>query len=235
MRFRLATSRRMISIAFSTSWPGSVTRRKRLPWRAKMSMPSSSSSSRMALLMPGCEVNSALAVSVRFRLRRTASCTKRNWCRFMGRLLAGRQARPAAPARWRPWPRAPRGCSPTASCSCQRTDGCSSRRRSIIGGRSLRRWPPVPRNIGSTSTWLQPAAHSSAPASCQAGRHELQVGQAQLQPAAAAERSAGPRPRRARPSAGRARHGRTGSVPASSSDPLIGSAPASRRRPATAT
>jgi hypothetical protein len=46
----------MISMDFSTCWPGSVTRRSRLPWRAKMSTPSSSSSSRMALLMPGCDV-----------------------------------------------------------------------------------------------------------------------------------------------------------------------------------
>src|SRR6188472_1732152 len=85
MRFRLPTSRMITSMAFSTSTPGSVTRRSRLPWRAKMSTPSSSSSSRIALEMPGCEVNSALAVSVRFRLRRTASWTNRNWCRFIFR------------------------------------------------------------------------------------------------------------------------------------------------------
>ena len=35
--------------------------------------------------MPGCDVKSAFAVSVRLRLRRTASCTKRNWCRFIVR------------------------------------------------------------------------------------------------------------------------------------------------------
>lgn len=44
----------------------------------KMSTPSSSSSSMMALETPGCEVCRALAASVKFRLRRTASCTKRN-------------------------------------------------------------------------------------------------------------------------------------------------------------
>ena len=63
--------------------PGALSGLRRLPWRAKISTPSSSSSSRMALEIPGCEVNKALAVSVRFRLRRMASCTKRNWCRFM--------------------------------------------------------------------------------------------------------------------------------------------------------
>lgn len=49
----------------------------------KMSTPSSSSSSMMALDTPGWEVCRALAASVRLRLRRAASCTKRNWCRFI--------------------------------------------------------------------------------------------------------------------------------------------------------
>jgi hypothetical protein len=61
------------STDLSTSCPGSVMRRSRLPWRAKISTPSSSSSSMIALLMPGCDVYSAFAVSVRFRLRRAAS------------------------------------------------------------------------------------------------------------------------------------------------------------------
>ena len=78
MRLRLVTSRMIKSMDLSTSWPGSVTRLSRLPWRAKMSTPNSSSSSRMALLMPGCEVCRALAVSVRLRLRRMASCTNLN-------------------------------------------------------------------------------------------------------------------------------------------------------------
>ena len=46
-------------------------------------MPSSSSNSMMAFDTPGCDVCSALAVSVRLRLRLTASCTNLNWCRFM--------------------------------------------------------------------------------------------------------------------------------------------------------
>jgi len=51
--------------------------------RAKISTPSSSSNSIMALETPGCEVCNALAASVKLRLRRTASCTKRNWWRFI--------------------------------------------------------------------------------------------------------------------------------------------------------
>ena len=62
----------------TTCSPGSVTLFKRLPWRAKISMPNSSSSSMMALETPGCEVCKALAVSVRLRLRRTASWTNLN-------------------------------------------------------------------------------------------------------------------------------------------------------------
>ena len=169
MRFRLPTSRMMISTAFSTSRPGSVTRLRRLPWRAKMSMPSSSSSSRIALLMPGCEVNSALAVSVRFRLRRTASCTKRNWCRF----IFG----PAPRARCRPSRAAASGARrrPAAASSARRA--WRARRVSSNGGRSLRRWPPVPRNSGRISTRVQPAAASFAPAVGQVGLHHLQIGQ----------------------------------------------------------
>src|SRR5215217_5318765 len=48
-----------------------------------MSTPNSASSSRIAFETPGCDVNSALAVSVRLRSRRTASWTNRNWWRFM--------------------------------------------------------------------------------------------------------------------------------------------------------
>jgi len=73
MRLRLPTSRRMMAMLSSTCWPGSVMRFRRLPWRVKMSMPSSSSSSMIAFDTPGCEVCSALAASVRFRLRRAAS------------------------------------------------------------------------------------------------------------------------------------------------------------------
>ena len=73
MRLKLLTSRKMISMLLSTCSPGSVMRFKRLPWRPKISMPSSSSNSNMALDTPGCEVCRALATSVRFRLRRTAS------------------------------------------------------------------------------------------------------------------------------------------------------------------
>ena len=49
----------------STRRPGSVKPRMRLPWRVKISTPSSSSSSMMAFDTPGCDVNKALAASVR--------------------------------------------------------------------------------------------------------------------------------------------------------------------------
>ena len=121
MRFMLATSRRITSMALSTSLPGSVTRRRRLPWRTNRSMPSSSSSSRMALEMPGWDVNSAFAVSVRFRLRRTASCTKRNWCRFMCRSRladrAGVEVRPARSSAASASAAMTCGVSPSAPCS----------------------------------------------------------------------------------------------------------------------
>ena len=63
--------------------PGSVNERTRLPCRVKISTPSSSSSSMMALETPGWDVNRALAASVRLKFWRTASRTKRNWCRFI--------------------------------------------------------------------------------------------------------------------------------------------------------
>ena len=212
----------------STCSPGSVTRRRRLPWRAKMSTPSSSSSSRMALLTPGCEVCSALAVSVRLRLRRTASCTKRNWCRFIDQ-------RPSAASRGRwPWRRSPQGSSPTGGCSVQCTAGCAARRPSSSSGRSRRTWPPAPRNSGSTVTHGAAGGDQFGAGCRQVRRHELQKGQPHRQAGERRAHAAPPRPRRARPSAGRARRGRTGSGRRIGQRRFIGSAPARRRRPATA-
>ena len=62
----------------STARPGSVSDVRRRPCRTKIGKPSSLSNSRMAFDTPGCDVCSASAASVRLKLRRTVSRTKRS-------------------------------------------------------------------------------------------------------------------------------------------------------------
>ena len=62
----------------STSLPGSVRPRMRLPWRTKTSTPSSASSSRMPRETAGCEVPIACAARVRLKWWRAVSRTKRS-------------------------------------------------------------------------------------------------------------------------------------------------------------
>lgn len=55
------------------AFPGLVMAVTRLPLRTKISIPGSSSRNLICLLMAGCEVNSAVAVSEIFGSRRTIS------------------------------------------------------------------------------------------------------------------------------------------------------------------
>jgi len=67
----------------STALPGSVIATMRLPLRTKISIPNSSSNSLICLLMPGCEVYSALAAAEIFNPCCTISFRNLSCCRFM--------------------------------------------------------------------------------------------------------------------------------------------------------
>ena len=81
-KFSASSSNR--STIGSTALPGGVRPVRRLPARTKISMPSSSSSSRICRLTPGCEVLRCSATSVRLKPRRAASRTERNCWKFIG-------------------------------------------------------------------------------------------------------------------------------------------------------
>ena len=70
----------------------------RLPARAKMATPSSSSSSMMALEMPGCDVCSTRAAAVMLNFWRTASRRKRNCWRFIAKVEVGPSASTRMPS-----------------------------------------------------------------------------------------------------------------------------------------
>src|SRR5690349_15147024 len=82
-RLMLAVSSRMRSTMSTSSLPGSVRPSSRLPRRTNSSTPSSSSRSLMCLDTPDCEVKSALATSVRLKLRRTVSRMMRSCWKFI--------------------------------------------------------------------------------------------------------------------------------------------------------
>ena len=204
--------------------PGSVTRRRRLPWRAKMSTPSSSSSSRMALRCPGCEVNSALAVSVRFRLRRTASWTKRNWCRFM-RLSAAVRCGESQRAARRAIAAITASSSPMVVRRSSHSHGGGAaanldQQRQIAhvcAGAEEQRHDVDARAAGGGERIARQV---------DAGCHQIEVGERHRH-LGRSRGSARRRPRRAAPSSGRARHGRTGAGRRGGEASISGSAPAS--------
>ena len=76
---------RMRSMIGSTCAPGSVMPVRRLPARTNSAIPSSSSSSRIWRLTPGCEVCSVCATSVKLKPQRTVSRTERSCWKFMQR------------------------------------------------------------------------------------------------------------------------------------------------------
>ena len=146
----------------------------------------------MALDTPGCEVCSALAASVRLRLRRTASWTKRNWCRFISifRLMIGihyaclqlrrsRGLQSSGQRDLRHQVQSAAGLRPPAAAARTGTPGCAARSCATSSGRSSRACLPTPRNMRHDRDWRGAGVHQLALARCgQVGRAQLQVGAA---------------------------------------------------------
>ena len=166
-----------------------------------------------------------MAVSVRLRLRRTASWTKRNWCRFMAAAVEASLRRRAAIAA------ITRRCSPTARAASSATPGWRARSCSTSSGRSWRTWPPAAEE-------QRQHVDARAAGGGQLGRGRRQVGRISSRKASAP----------ARPGAARAPARRTasnGAAQRGSRAPwanrirprwraVIGTAPARRTRPSTA-
>ena len=133
----------------------------------------------MALEMPGCEVNSALAVSVRLRSRRTASWTNRNWWRFIGeRRIIHRSPRRRAAARGHRVDHRRRARrSPACRRDRDRRDGRRAGARPAAAGPGAR-WPPVPRKSGTTSTRVAAGGDERVDRVARGRRHQLEEGEA---------------------------------------------------------
>src|SRR6185369_1739494 len=82
---------------------------------------------------------------------------------------AGRSPTPASTSAARAIASLTAACSPIAACSRIATSGCALRSASTSGGRSWRRWPPVPRKSGTTSTVVAPSATTLSIASASVG------------------------------------------------------------------